>query len=271
MTPKPPRKSREPKMTIAMCFNCFDGIVLCADSLESNGLTKRNVPKIWCHQVGDEWGISIASAGDGDLADWFNEQLETVVGNGDFDEQQLTSRLRSAIFQVRESYPRDELMMLVGVYSNVLPAVRRVYRVYDKHLGPVRTYQSIGCGAFITDFICAQIHTPNLSARECARLGILAIARAKDIIEGCGGSTQVVSYFRGEPAWDIKPTEEIEAIEKEFGEDEFRAHLQKYWIEKNPKSDFPRSGYRWTRPFGVKYKMHAKLNTMPSEPQMSED
>jgi len=47
-------------MTIAIGFKSTDGIVLCADSLEQDGVTKRNVAKICSYQVGEEWGIAIA-------------------------------------------------------------------------------------------------------------------------------------------------------------------------------------------------------------------
>jgi hypothetical protein len=38
-------------MTIGVGFKCTDGIVLCTDSLESDGVTKRMVDKIWASVV----------------------------------------------------------------------------------------------------------------------------------------------------------------------------------------------------------------------------
>jgi hypothetical protein len=47
-------------MTIALGFNCPDGIVLCADSMDTDGYTKTKVDKIWCYETQDEWGIAVA-------------------------------------------------------------------------------------------------------------------------------------------------------------------------------------------------------------------
>jgi hypothetical protein len=54
-------------MTIALGFNCPDGIVLCADSMDTDGYTKTKVDKIWCYETQDEWGIAVASAGESDF------------------------------------------------------------------------------------------------------------------------------------------------------------------------------------------------------------
>ena len=264
------RQKRNPKMTIAMGFKCSDGIVLCTDSLESNGLTKRMVSKLWCYQVSEEWGIAIASAGDGDLSDSFTEQLGQSLGNSDYNERKLMEKLRVSLFQLRNDYPYDEFHMLVGIFSNTFPPTQKLYRAFGKHLGPVGSYQSIGCGSSVADFICSQIHSPLLSVRESERLGILTVARVKDIVEGCGGPTRVASFKFGQNDWNILSSSELDHIEKEFSEAGFREHLQAYWIAKNPISDWP-EGYRWLSPPGVRWKKSAKLNTMPLEIQTSED
>lgn len=257
-------------MTIIAGFKCRGGIVLCADSLESDGITKRLVPKIWAYQVAEEWGIAIASAGDGDFADSFNEQLEPKLGNGDFDEDALLDLLRTSVDRARRDYPRDDLGMLIGIWSNAFPPLQRLYRVFDKHLGPVMTYQTVGCGAPIADFICSQIFTPLLSVEEAERLGILALARTKDVMDGCGGPTRVASFSFGQGNWKIMAPAQVVAIEAEFGEDDFRTHLQEYWKAKNPVSDWP-TGYRWLSPRIVPLKKQAKLNTILLTPQKAEE
>lgn len=247
-------------MTIVNGYNCTDGIVLLSDSLESNGVSKRIVPKIWSYQVGEEWGIAIASAGDADLADSFNENLEAILGNSGYDEARLLMKLRTAISQIRNDYPNDDFGMLVGIYSNVFPSTYKLYRVFGKHLGPVKRYQSIGIGSQLADFLSAQIHTPLLNVQESIRLGIFTIARVKEHVEGCDGPTRVISYTRGDKNWTIKSAEGIAQEEAEFNPDDFRKALQNYWISKNPNPSWP-GGYRWLAPPGVQWKMSAKLNT----------
>jgi len=50
-------------MTIALAMNCVDGIVVLADSLETDTVTKTSADKIWAYEISGEWGITIASAG----------------------------------------------------------------------------------------------------------------------------------------------------------------------------------------------------------------
>lgn len=247
-------------MTIAMGFHCRDGIVLCSDSLESNGTTKRIVPKIWSYEVGEDWGIAIASAGDGDLADSFNEKLYETLGNSDFDEVRLLAKLRTSISQVRDDYPFEDFGMLIGIYHTQPHPESKLYRVYGRHLGPVKTYQSIGTGSAVADLICSQIYTSLFTVEEAQRLGILAIARVKENVEGCDGPTRVISYTRGAQDWNIPLESKVTEIEKEFGQDEFRSHLQEYWVKKNPVSSWP-GGYRWVHSPPVRWRKSAKLNT----------
>jgi 20S proteasome alpha/beta subunit len=247
-------------MTIANGYSCSDGIVLLADSLESNGATKRMVSKIWSYQVAEEWGIAIASAGDADLADSFNENLGEILGNSGYDEVRLLAKLRTAIAQVRNDYPYDDFGMLIGIFSNTVPPTHKLYRVYGKHLGPVSSYQAIGSGSQLADFLSSQIHTPLLSVDESIRLGILTLARVKEHVDGCDGPTRVISYKRGDTDWRITSSLEAAQIESEFPAHDFRKNLQDYWVFKNPNSSWP-GGYRWLAPPGVKWKKSAKLNT----------
>jgi 20S proteasome alpha/beta subunit len=60
-------------MTIAVGFSHLNGMVLCADSLESDGVTKKRVNKIHTCDIGGEWGYALACAGEGDLADSFSK------------------------------------------------------------------------------------------------------------------------------------------------------------------------------------------------------
>jgi 20S proteasome alpha/beta subunit len=249
-------------MTIAIGFKSTNGIVLCADSLEQDGVTKRNVAKLFSYQVGDEWGIAIASAGDGDLADSFNENLVSNLGNSDFDEDRLMSKLRTAISEVRYSYPYDQFGMLIGIFGPSFPLSPKLYRVSGNHLGPVSRFQAIGIGAPLAEFICSQIHSPVLNVVESARLGIMAILRTKEHAEGCGGPTSIVSFTHGQTDWEIKPQGEIATIEAEFSEESFRAHLQEYWVVKNPVSSF-QGGYKWVPERLVRWTKSAKLNSIP--------
>lgn len=225
-------------MTIAIGLRCVNGIVLCTDSLESDGMTKRNVEKTWCPYVSKRWGIAIASAGEADLADSFTDGLGNLMPTA-YDENKILQVLRKAITETRNAYPDAQLALLIGLYYQTSDRTRaRIFRIMDRsvHLGPVRSYQSIGIGAHLSDFLLSQIYSPHLFVEEAQRLGILCIARAKEHVDGCGGPTQIASWTIGETFWREMTDQKISEIESEFEPDGFRKALSEYWKEHNPPS-----------------------------------
>ncbi len=226
-------------MTIVMGFQCVDGIVMCADSLESDGISKKYVQKIWSYQVGTEWGIATASAGEADLADSFNESLKDVLGSGDFDHGKLMAKLKGAIGQVRISYPDSQLAMLIGIWSVVRPDMCKLYRIMDQsmHLAPVLGTQSIGIGSCLTSFLSSQLYSKTMFVAEALRLGAFCIARAKEHVDGCGGPTSFLSYEAGaNHFWHPVFGTPASDLENEFPASELGVKLRDYWKEKYPQS-----------------------------------
>jgi hypothetical protein len=92
-------------MTIALGFNCPDGLVLCTDSLESDGSTKSLVDKIWCYETQGEWGIAVASAGEADFAESFTDNLRTLFTGESFNN--LSGRVKSGQWWSGQNRPTD--------------------------------------------------------------------------------------------------------------------------------------------------------------------
>jgi 20S proteasome alpha/beta subunit len=227
-------------MTIVAGFKCANGIVLCADSLEEDGISKKFVQKIWAYQVSDEWGIAVASAGEADLADSFTEGLKDILGNSGFEHAKLLSRLRVAVKEVRESYPESQLAMVIGVFSNTVPSTSAIYRVMDRslHVAPVTDFQTIGIASGLTDFLCKTLYSRTMFTNEALRLGAFCIARAKEHFSGCGGPTSFIVHTIGSPGWEPVFGTQAGNIEADFPSDGFAQKIREYWKEKNPKSTF---------------------------------
>jgi 20S proteasome alpha/beta subunit len=219
-------------MTIALAMNCIDGIVMLADSSESDGVTKTLADKIWAYQVRQEWGIAIASAGEADLADSFTETLDGILGAESFDENKLLLTLRAAISQTRRTYPDSEFGMLVGICGP--PLVMKLYRVADQsmHLGPIRRYEALGVGAQLAKFLCSQMFSEFSMVEEAIRLGIFVISRVSEHVDGCGGPISVLAAKKGTKEWLYEHPEKVVAIQKALESEEFRKHLINYWISK---------------------------------------
>jgi len=256
-------------MTIALGMRCMDGMVLCTDSLETDGVTKRLVNKLWVYEVQHlgqpEWGIAIGSAGEGDLADSFNDDLKEILGNSDFDEVKLLSRLRTALRAVRVSYPESQFGFLAAIYGNP-KLYSKLFRVMDgsSHLGPVKKYQAIGLGAGIANFLASKLYTPSMCIAEAARLGAFILNQVKQQTEGCDGPTSLVTVggigndYHGFRLWS---RDEINSLEAEISEEKFREGLAKFWREYNPNPTFtPLSA---SEGGSAHWTTTVKLNTQP--------
>ena len=227
-------RQRQPKMTIALAFNCVDGIVILADSLETDGVTKILADKIWAYQIDQEWGITIASAGEADLADSFTDSIDGVLGTDvRFDENKILLTLRSAIAQTRRTYPDSDLAMLVGIFGP--PFFRKVYRVTEdsNHLGPIRRYEALGIGSSLAKFLCSQMFSDFVLVDEAIRLGIFIISIVSEHVDGCGGPISLIASKKNEKGWLYEHPDKVASIQKEFDFKDFRKNLVDFWLSKN--------------------------------------
>jgi hypothetical protein len=149
------------RMTIAIGFKCRNGVVLCTDSMESDGITKRSAVKIRAYQVAHDWGVAVACSGEADLADSFTDTLPELLGRGDYDRATVLAKLREAIANTRMSYPDSELAMLIGISNRLWFPHAELFRVMhgSVHLGSVHRHQSIGIGANLTTFFALSFIT----------------------------------------------------------------------------------------------------------------
>lgn len=217
-------------MTIGLGIRCSNGLVLCADSRESDGVTKRNVAKIREIFSNGEWGIAVVTAGEADYAENFTDDLsETLCDKGEFDEAWFSTTLRRAVRDTRSAYPKGELALLFGVYHKTKEkTVSRILRVMDgsSHPGPVRDWQAIGIGSYLSDFFLENLYTPSIEVDEGIKLAVFAIAQAKEYVDGCGGPTIGWQWKLSDSQWHPRKCREIERV---FSVDDLKRVLGTYW------------------------------------------
>jgi hypothetical protein len=128
-------------MTIAIGFRCKDGVVLCADTLETFDGTKRNVPKLVIKENAASLSLdrdnalvlSVAGAGDGPLIDRLvTDMWKAIESCTDLDDACLAAD--------------DEILRVYDRYSSSfggnLPSVELVYAIRSK--AGVRLFHASG-------------------------------------------------------------------------------------------------------------------------------
>src|SRR5438874_10599744 len=97
------------RMTFIAGFNCADGIVLCAEQLETDGVTKRYRCKIEGVIMDEEWAISWAGSGDGHVIDKFTDKLKRALleVGPEFNQAEIELAVEAALTLINQDHPRN--------------------------------------------------------------------------------------------------------------------------------------------------------------------
>lgn len=222
-------------MTIALGFNCPDGIVLCTDSLESDGYSKTKVDKIWCYETQSEWGIAVASAGESDFIESFTDNLNELFTGEHFNRDWIMLTLRKAINAARLTYPDLQWSALLSIFG---PSIldRRLLRVSEqsKHLAPVARYNAVGIGSVLANFLCSQIYGLFMSVEEAAEFAAFVVLQCAKHVEGCDVPISLLSWKVGQAGWCPYQPDEVKKITARFQDDKLRKSLLEFWRSATP-------------------------------------
>lgn len=195
-------------MTIIAGFKCQGGIVLCADTQETSGPAKRNVPKLefthgptWSAEqnelINHDLAIAMCGAGDGPFVDKVASRAwDALRGVADVYEAsdaveamiKETYREFGQIYQPG-SFPHAEL-----IYGITMGGQSRLFQAS----GPLvneKNYASSGIGYYLADFLATRMGADGehgwRTIRECIAVAAYILFQAKEHVEGCGGKSQI--------------------------------------------------------------------------------
>jgi hypothetical protein len=168
-------------MTIIAGFRCQDGIVVCADTQETFGSAKRNVPKlVFSHgptlsaeqdrMINHDLALAMCGAGDGPFVD------------------KIASRAWDALRGVADLYEAELIYgITIGGQSSLFQAS-----------GPLvneKSYASNGIGYYLADFLAGRMGANGehgwLTTRQCVVVAAYILFQAKEHVEGCGGNSHI--------------------------------------------------------------------------------
>lgn len=204
----PPRtKVSYPKaMTIAAGFVAGDGLLLCADTLHTDGQTKEYRDKIFTY-TGKYAAVMFAGAGNSGVARMVIDDCRDALDN--FEKSKLTTReilrkVRPIIKRDYEDYvdsrpPEERVAADFNLLVGIATATERprLYATARAALSRVDTFECIGMGRPLGRYIIEPTYRSEMSVDEVAVLGIHALAAAKERIDGVGGRSQFLSIRNG--------------------------------------------------------------------------
>lgn len=266
-TPNVKRTAERKRMTICIGMLASDGIVIAADSQESDTYFKRGQQKILTlHTIGlgsgphpPPSGCVITGAGDAGFIDSFTQKLLLSI-KGDMTIQTFQAYLENEVAEFYErhivpilsSTPETDFQMLVGVYFGFASALFKTYRSTVQKVMP-----SAAIGASTFGMMLLEAMPPVSDVRSTEIIAANVIATTKDCIEGCGKYTDIVSIHNCIIVEGTRPGE--------------GAHLEHppYVITRVPASKIA----RWEKSFGGQWarKQHSLLQELINQERENDE
>ncbi len=207
-------------MTIGAAFKCGEGIVLCADSQETIGELKIDVPKLLIRPSNgsdnDNIRTVFVGAGSGPLIDkladelWKaakqsgGESLSDAIGSMQDCLLEWHRKIISAYTPQRK--PEAELLIGIcckdgfGLYKSVGPIINKV-----------ESYEIVGIGEILGKYLSDQTYRHAGSLYELTMIGLYVVANANKYVDGCGGDIHL-AWIRIDGSIEIMKPYETRAI-----------------------------------------------------------
>ncbi len=119
--PKSLRLPRRNPVTFILGMKCADGLVLCADTLETDGVTKSYRVKLasllW-DDGNSEWGICWGASGHAFVCDKFKDKMRQTFKDQPYNRAAIEDRIEVCLEFVRQSYTaQDGIAVVIGLFG----------------------------------------------------------------------------------------------------------------------------------------------------------
>lgn len=224
-------------MTFVVGLYCHAGIILCSDSIESDGYDKRDVKKLYHVDSGD-WGVAWGCAGDSDVIHRFTEKLHVVLSNEPdrCDWFRLQEVIEAVGREIHEKYDRAQLQIVAGVWL-LEPMTLKLCRMdvlRGNCLSVEDDYACAGMDTSLGKFVLNNLYHKSLSIGEGINLTVFVTHLMKNTADSVGGPIQLLTYRLAQPEWKEYEPNYIGEQEKRYATEDVADLIREYWGKKNP-------------------------------------
>jgi 20S proteasome alpha/beta subunit len=239
---KSKRLTRKSRMTFVVGLKCRIGIVLCSDSQELDGISKRNIQKLRFYQRRGEWGIAWGCSGESDIIGKFNELMDRTLKNEPREDEdppltRIPSLIEKIVLSLKENYPGANLAIVCGFWQELGELAFRLYSMdmrINSCIAQSEDYACAGLDTSLALFALESLHNSALAIGEGIGLAVFATKLIKDTAEGVGGPTQMLTYRIAKSQWKEYVEDYVNSIEGKYKTEEIAELLRGYWGRKNP-------------------------------------
>lgn len=238
-------------MTFIVGLKCSDGLVIAAEQLESDGVTKRYRQKIHSSTVGGEWGVIYGGSGPAYVVDKFCGKFKELIGEDSYDRAMVELRVEACLQFVRKQYsrPSDQIDVIVGLFgrpllkdSNDKPFLGiPEFHLYKGSSGTAciaeqSDYCMAGMDCTLAGFFLDNARNPFMFVNEGTRLAFVVTSLMKKYADGCGGPIDCFAYRIGSSEWEPMLDSELKQLEVDFPITAIEDHISAYWCNHSKRA-----------------------------------
>jgi hypothetical protein len=247
---KPASWKAIPKMTFVLGMMCSDGIVICADRMETDGYSVRFRRKLEGENVGGEWGVLWGGSGPSDAVDKFSDLFRQRLGNDSFDKVGIEKKAEGCLKAVKTNYSDQLIKVVVGVFGMPLikpnkaaPYLGHLEQILYRGnsdsccLSPEREWCCAGMDDTLTKFLMDSLFHRAMHISEAQELSICVTSLMKKYAGAwVGGPTDVAFFTPGFTGWLEMMQSRITPIEKTFSAADVTTLMRYYWAQHHPQT-----------------------------------
>jgi hypothetical protein len=191
---------RKKALTIIAGFKCREGIILCADTQETIGVSKRSIPKLVFEPAGrphEGPALAVAFCGAGENGAFIDNLVESAWDDGKhgttIDEvcEKIKKNIKSTYKDFGSIYQRGYCPTANLIYGVKMQNECRLFSASGPIVNKIREYDSFGVGQYMADFLAGRMYDNHLNLRQCAILAAYILFQAKEHVDGCGGESHI--------------------------------------------------------------------------------
>ncbi|HEY6348382.1 MAG TPA: hypothetical protein VI636_03130 [Candidatus Angelobacter sp.] len=205
-------------MTIIAGFRSENGIVVCADTQETSGPSKRTVPKLRFEARG-MWtdaplAIAFCGSGYGPLIDKLTAECwKAAEPLGCLDDvcEIIEKTIKKLYKEYRSIYGASECPTAELIYGVKAKEGNKLFSANGPIVNEKPEYYSTGVGYYMADFLASRMYRPYLRLHQCVILAAYILFQAKEHVDGCGGDSHI-AVLRDDGESGLVDATRIEAI-----------------------------------------------------------
>lgn len=185
-------------MTIAAGFRCADGVVLCADTQMTLGITKfpeskfRFYGSLKCEPA-------FVYAGDRDFSVMAIDMISEAISSAEQSGREITEAVRKTLVEIHRKYfplptfKDQEPLYLRALACFWINGTRSLFSISGPDLAPADGCRCIGIGEYLGPYVTQIAFDKNLKWREAIYSAAYLLFCAKEFVPYCGGKPEIMS------------------------------------------------------------------------------